>query len=72
MGLVCEADYPAVEGEDDAQSVAPEKIPSKIKTLTAEMKKSADDLEFEKAAHLKKRIKTLKEMEAKYIADMKK
>lgn len=72
MGLVCEADYPAVEGEDDAQFVAPEKIPSRIKTLTAEMKKSADDLEFEKAAGLKKRIKTLKEMEAKYIADMKK
>lgn len=67
MGLVCGGDYVDLS-EGDTGAVAPEEIPGAIKALTAEMKRSAGDLEFEKAAALKKRIRKLKEMEARYIA----
>ncbi|QMU56093.1 MAG: excinuclease ABC subunit UvrB [Candidatus Mycalebacterium zealandia] len=72
MGLVCEADYVDASAEAVLSGeIAPEEIPGTIKSLTRKMKKSAKDLEFEKAASLKKRIKKLKDMEAEYIAGMK-
>ena len=71
MGLVCEADYPDVPGAEDYAPIAPEKIPGEIKALTKHMKKSADALEFEEAARIKKRIRKLKDMEAEYMAQMK-
>ncbi|WP_462137929.1 excinuclease ABC subunit UvrB [Candidatus Mycalebacterium sp.] len=72
MGLMCEADYVDISAEAVLPGeIAPEEIPGTIKSLTLEMKKSAKDLEFEKAASLKKRIKKLKDMEAEYIAEMK-
>ncbi len=71
MGLVCEADYVDMTGEDGMPyDISPEDIPQVIKTLTVEMKKNAGDLEFEKASGLKKRIRKLKEMEAEYLAEM--
>lgn len=72
MGLVCEADYVDISAEaDDFENISPENIPQTIKALTTEMKKNAGDLEFEKAAGVKKKIKRLKEMEAEYVRSLK-
>jgi len=72
MGLVCDADYVDFpEGGSITDEIAPEKIPGTIKSLAIEMKKSADGLEFEKAARLRKRIRKLREMEEEYISGIK-
>ena len=71
MGLMCDSDYVDLSSGGDRDDIAPERIPSEIKTLTSEMKREADGLEFEKAAEIRKKIRRLKEMEAAYIADMK-
>ncbi len=72
MGLMCEGDYVDIPcGEDAADAISPEEIPETIRTLAAEMKRNAGDLEFEKAAGIRKKIRKLKEMEAEYLADIK-
>ena len=71
MGLICDADYCDTTGDDAPDGIAPEDIPRAIKSLTAEMKKDAEDLEFEKAAVIKKQIRKLREMEAEYVAGIK-
>ncbi len=70
MGLVCGADYCDISDDDAPHDIAPEDIPRAVKSLTVEMRKNAADLEFEKAAAIKKKILKLKEMEAEYVAVM--
>ena len=67
MHSVYEADYftvPVPEGEK-GEEIPLEEIPGIIKGLQAEMKLAAKELQFERAAEIRDRIKYLKEMELK-------
>ena len=65
MHSVYEADYftVPVEGEGAAPDIPLEELPKVIQGLQKDMKKAAADLDFERAAELRDRIKELKEME---------
>jgi excinuclease ABC subunit B len=60
-----EADYYTipVAAEGKEPYIPPEDIPHLIQNLEQEMKEAARQLEFERAAQLRDRIKELKEME---------
>src|SRR6185369_16229774 len=61
-----EKDYytpPGVSETPEEYGVAPKEIPKLVKRLRKEMLNSAKDLEFEKAAEIRDRIKKLEEME---------
>ena len=62
---VYEADYMTVPlvSEKIEEYISEKDIPAAIKKLKAQMKKAAEDLEFEKAAEIRDRIKKLSEME---------
>ncbi|MBI4373643.1 MAG: excinuclease ABC subunit UvrB [Deltaproteobacteria bacterium] len=62
---ICEKDYftVSVEKGNEEASVPASKIPQMIEELKKEMKKSAASLEFEKAAEIRDRIKTLRDRE---------
>jgi excinuclease ABC subunit B len=67
MSSIYEADYYTVTTaeEETEEYVAPHEIPGKIKELRKEMQQAAKGLDFERAAELRDRIKTLEEMEVK-------
>jgi excinuclease ABC subunit B len=63
LGSVYEADYytvPVVR-EEEAGYLAPREVPKAIRQLKKEMRKAAEQLEFERAAELRDRIQHLQE-----------
>ncbi|MBI4412349.1 MAG: excinuclease ABC subunit UvrB, partial [Deltaproteobacteria bacterium] len=66
--VASEADYVTVPVAEGAKGldIPPEEIPSIIKNLTRQMKKHAENREFEEAAAVRDQIKKLKEMELGY------
>ena len=64
-GSIWERDYAPIpearRPKADAAAVPPEEIPRLLKALKKEMKAAADQLDFEKAAHLRDQIKALDE-----------
>ncbi len=65
LGQVCEGDYVTVSKGDktDDTSLDPQQIPAEIARLTREMQAAAKALEFEEAARLRDRVRTLKELD---------
>ncbi|MDR2443777.1 MAG: excinuclease ABC subunit UvrB [Deltaproteobacteria bacterium] len=62
IDTVWEADYPTISKAqviNDDNEVPPEEIPKVLKALKKEMRKAADNLEFEKAAAIRDKIRTL-------------
>jgi len=72
LSSIYNRDYFTVQAseEDENIYVSPEKIPTIIGELTRQMKKAAQDLEFEKAAELRDRIKRLRELELMHIGEV--
>jgi excinuclease ABC subunit B len=64
-GSIWERDYAPIpearRAGPSAAAVPPDEIPRLLKALKKEMKAAADELDFEKAAHLRDQIKTLDE-----------
>jgi excinuclease ABC subunit B len=62
---VCDADYVTVPmvAEKSGDYLAPNRIPKMIEKLKKEMKRAAANMEFEKAAELRDRIRNLQEHE---------
>jgi excinuclease ABC subunit B len=61
---VAEADYVTVPvAADDGAEYAPEQIPAIVAELEAEMRRAAEELEFEKAAQLRDRVQGLKDLQ---------
>jgi excinuclease ABC subunit B len=61
---VYDADYVTVPVvAEQAEKYIPEEIPKFVQRLKKEMKRAADNLEFEKAAELRDRIRELEERE---------
>ena len=63
LGSVYEADYytvPAVREEEQGY-LSPREVPKAIRQLKKEMRKAAEELEFERAAELRDRIQRLQE-----------
>lgn len=58
-------------GEEPELEVPPEKIPDLVQKLTKEMKEAAKNLEFERAAEIRDRVKRLRELELKYAGEVK-
>jgi excinuclease ABC subunit B len=73
LSTIYEADYltVSIETEPDMLEIPPEKISSTIGSLTKEMKEAAKKLEFERAAQMRDRIKRLRELELKYLGEVK-
>jgi excinuclease ABC subunit B len=73
LASIYEADYFTVPKDDEGEisDVTPEKIPGLIKKLTEEMKLAANKLEFENAARSRDRIKRLRDLEIKYLGEIK-
>lgn len=73
LSSIYEADYFTVPKEDeiDLFDISPEKIPGLLDKLAREMKTSAKKLEFEKAAKTRDKIKKLRELEIKYLGEIK-
>lgn len=68
LSSIYDNDYVTVSvTEEEEEYIPPDKIPSLVGELTKQMKKAAQDLEFEKAAALRDRIKGLKEMELMHL-----
>ena len=65
-----EADYLDVAGDDFALDVPPNKIPGMVAELSAKMKSAARELEFEKAAGFRDRIRKLRELEIRYAEEV--
>jgi len=63
LAAVCEADYLTVPvaGEDEAElaALAPAELAQRVTALRREMREAAKQLEFERAAEIRDRIKTL-------------
>ena len=62
LAAVCEADYltvPAAEEEDELAALAPAELAQRVSALRREMREAAKQLEFERAAEIRDRIKTL-------------
>jgi excinuclease ABC subunit B len=60
---VVEADYVTVPLAADGAEYQPEQIPAMVKELERDMKRAAESLEFEKAAQLRDRILSLKDLQ---------
>jgi excinuclease ABC subunit B len=73
LASIYEADYFTVPKHDEGEilDVTPEKIPGLIKKLTEEMKLAANKLEFENAARSRDKIKRLRDLEIKYLGEIK-
>lgn len=73
LASIYEADYFTVPKDDEGEisDVTPEKIPGLIKKLTEEMKLAANKLEFENAARSRDKIKRLRDLEIKYLGEIK-
>jgi len=62
LAAVCEADYltvPVAEEEDELAALAPAELAQRVSALRREMREAAKQLEFERAAEIRDRIKTL-------------
>jgi len=62
LAAVCEADYltvPAAEEGDELAALAPAELAQRVSALRREMREAAKQLEFERAADIRDRIKTL-------------
>src|SRR5437016_5746871 len=62
LAAVCEADYltvPVAEEEDELAALAPAELAKRVAALRQEMREAAKQLEFERAAEIRDRIKTL-------------
>jgi excinuclease ABC subunit B len=65
LGSVYEADYytvPTVR-EDQAEYIPPDEIPRIVKALKKEMKEASEQLDFERAAEIRDKIKSISEEE---------
>jgi excinuclease ABC subunit B len=73
LASIYEADYFTVPKDDEGEifDVTPEKIPGLIKKLTEEMKIAANKLEYENAARSRDKIKRLRDLEIKYLGEIK-
>ena len=73
LASIYEADYFTVPKDDEGEmlDITPEKIPRLIKELTEEMKLAANKLEFENAARSRDKIKRLRDLEIKYLGEVK-
>ncbi|MBI4229086.1 MAG: excinuclease ABC subunit UvrB [Deltaproteobacteria bacterium] len=73
LASIYEADYFTVPKDEEVEvlEVTPEKIPGLIRKLTEEMKLAANKLEFENAAQSRDKIKRLRELEIKYLGEIK-
>jgi excinuclease ABC subunit B len=60
---VYEADYVTVPKEGDGAEYRPEEIPAIVAGLEAEMHRASEALEFERAAQLRDRILSMKDLE---------
>ncbi|HEX3036757.1 MAG TPA: excinuclease ABC subunit UvrB [Thermodesulfobacteriota bacterium] len=69
---IYDRDYLTVSAHEEAElfEVPPEKIPRLVEKLTKQMKEAAKNLEFERAAELRDRIKRLREIELKYVREI--
>jgi excinuclease ABC subunit B len=70
---IYEADYFTVPKDDEGEmlDITPEKIPGLIRELTQEMKLAANKLEFENAARSRDKIRRLRDLEIKYLGEIK-
>jgi excinuclease ABC subunit B len=65
---IIEADYVTVSTEVEAEEItSQDQLDQMIRSLEAEMREAAKEFEFEKAARLRDRVKTLREKEAGFI-----
>ena len=73
LATIYEADYYTVpvETTEEELSIAPEKIPKRIAALGREMKEAAKKLLYEDAAKKRDEIKKLRELEIKYLGEVK-
>jgi len=73
LSSIYEADYVTVPKEEDSEllEISPEKIPVLLQELTSEMKNAAKKLKFEEAAQRRDKIKKLRELEIKYLEEIK-
>ncbi|MDA2920448.1 excinuclease ABC subunit UvrB [Desulfobacterota bacterium AH_259_B03_O07] len=73
LSSIYEADYFTVSKEEDSEllEISPEKIPGLLQKLTGEMKSAAKKLKFEEAAKRRDKIKRLRELEIKYLEEIK-
>ncbi len=73
LATIYEADYYTVptEVEEEELDIAPEKIPKRIASLGKEMKEAAKKLHYEDAAKKRDEIKKLRELEIKYLGEIK-
>ncbi len=73
LSWIYNADYFAVAtGEqNDVLEVPPGKIAGMIESLTKEMREAAKKLDFERAAQIRDKIKGLRELELKYLGEVK-
>ena len=70
LSSLAEKDYVTIEPPDieGTNEIPPDELPRTIKRLTKEMLAAAKDLEFEKAAEIRDRIRDLEKMVIKYGA----
>ncbi len=70
---IYEADYftVATGEQSDVSEVPPEKIAGMIENLTKEMREVAKELDFERAAQIRDKVKGLRELELKYLGEVK-
>src|SRR5207249_2313463 len=62
LAAACEADYltvPVAEEEEELGALAPAEVAKRVAGLRQEMREAAKQLEFERAAEIRDRIKTL-------------
>jgi len=73
LATIYEADYYTVptEANEEELDIAPEKIPKRIASLDREMKEAAKKLRYEEAAKNRDQIKKLRELEIKYLGEVK-
>ena len=73
LSTIYEADYYTVSTEiqEDELNIAPEKIPKMIAALGREMREASKKLEYETAAQKRDKIKKLRELEIKYLGEVK-
>ncbi|MGQ0792678.1 MAG: excinuclease ABC subunit UvrB [Deltaproteobacteria bacterium] len=74
LSSIYNADYYTVAAEGgypyDAEDISPENIGRAVQDLTKEMKLAAKNLEFERAAEIRDRIKILRDRELKYAGEI--
>jgi excinuclease ABC subunit B len=73
LSWIYNADYftVATGEQNDLLEVPPGKIAGMIESLTKEMKEAAKNLDFERAAQIRDKIKGLRELELRYLGEVK-